>query len=71
VGNIPKYRLIDVDGKEISSSELAKKYFGSLEVCFIKDDETLRAEKLAEERAPIINNLYSQNMQHKITSPAS
>ncbi len=29
VGNVPKYRLIDVDGKEITPSELAEKYFSS------------------------------------------
>ncbi len=50
VGSVPKYRLIDVDGKEITAGELAEKYFSSPEVCFIKADETLRIEKLAEER---------------------
>jgi hypothetical protein len=63
VGNEIKYRLLDVDGKEITPSELAEKYFSSPEDCFIKADETLRAE----ERASICNNLlYSQNIRHKI-----
>jgi hypothetical protein len=66
VGNGTKYRLLDVDGKEITPSELVKKYFSSPEVCFIKDDETLRDEQ----RASINNVIYSQNIQHKITPPA-
>lgn len=64
VGNERKYRLIDVDGKEITPSELAEKYFSSPEDGFIKDDETLKAERVAS----ISNNhLYSQSIQHKIT----
>jgi hypothetical protein len=43
VGNGTKYRLTDVDGKEITPNELAEKYFSSPEVCFMKSDETLRA----------------------------
>jgi hypothetical protein len=70
VGNIRKYRLIDVDGKEITPTELAKKYFSSPEVCFIKADETLQDEQRTSIRAPINNNLlYCQNIQHKITPP--
>lgn len=66
VGNRRKYRLMDVDGKEITPNELAEKYFSSPEDCFIKADETLRAE----ERAPISNNiLYSQDIRHKIIPP--
>ncbi|MGA9151342.1 MAG: hypothetical protein WBZ36_12255 [Candidatus Nitrosopolaris sp.] len=66
-----KYRLIDVDGKEITPRELAKKYFSSPEVCFIKADETLREEELVAIRATISNNLlYSQSIRHKITPPA-
>lgn len=61
VGNGTKYRLIDVDGKEITPNELAEKYFGSPEDCFIKADETPSAEL-----APIHNLLYSQNIRHKI-----
>ena len=40
VGNGTKYKLLDIDGKEITPSELAQKYFSSPEVCFIKDDGT-------------------------------
>ena len=61
VGNGTKYRLIDFDGKEITPNELAEKYFGSPEDCFIKADETPSAEL-----APIHNLLYSQNIRHKI-----
>jgi hypothetical protein len=70
VGNIRKYRLIDVDAKEITPSVLAKKYFSSPEVCFIKADETLQDEQRASIRAPINNVIYSQNIQHKITPHA-
>jgi hypothetical protein len=63
VGNERKYRLIDVDGKEITPNELAEKYFSSPEDCFIKDDETLNAENIAS----VSNHLYSQNILHKIT----
>jgi hypothetical protein len=69
VGNKTRYRLVDVDEKEITPSELAEKYFSSPEDCFIKDDETLKAERLAQERAPISNNLYGQKIQHKIIPP--
>jgi hypothetical protein len=65
VGNGTRYRLIDVDGKEITPSELAEKYFSSPEVCFIKDDETLNAENMA----PVSNHVYSQIIQHKIIPP--
>jgi hypothetical protein len=67
VGNERKYRLIDVDGKEISPKELAKKYYSSPEDCFIKDDETLNAENMARSIVSVSNHLYSQNIQHKIT----
>jgi hypothetical protein len=66
VGNEGKYRLIDVDGKGITPTELAEIYFSSPEDCFIKVDETVRDE----ERAPINNLVYSQNILHKITPPA-
>jgi hypothetical protein len=70
--NERKYRLVDVDGKEISPRDFAKKYFSSPEDCFIKDNETLEAEKenlagagaATENIAPASNNLYSQNIQH-------
>jgi hypothetical protein len=65
VGNETKYRLTDVEGEEITPAELAKKYFSSPEDCFLKDDETLRAERLAA----INNNLYGQKIQHKIIPP--
>ena len=54
VENETKYRLIDVDGKEITPSELAEKYFGSPDDCFIKADEMLREE----ERASITCDIY-------------
>jgi hypothetical protein len=69
VGNGTKYRLIDVDGKEITPRELAKKYFSSPEDCFIKDDETLNAENMARNVASVSNHLYSQSIQHKIIPP--
>jgi hypothetical protein len=68
VGNERKYRLIDVDGKEITPSELAEKYFSSPEDCFIKDDETLNAE-MARNIASVNNTLYTQIIQRKITPP--
>jgi hypothetical protein len=33
-GNETKYRLIDVDGKDITPTELAEKYFSSPEALF-------------------------------------
>jgi hypothetical protein len=67
VGNERKYKLIDVDGKDITPSELGEKYFSSPEGCFIKDDETLNAENMARNIASVSNHLYSQSIQHKIT----
>jgi hypothetical protein len=70
VGNETKYRLIDVDVKEITPSVLAEKYFSSPEDCFIKDDETLNAENMARNIASVNNILYTQIIQRKITPPA-
>jgi hypothetical protein len=70
-GNETKYRLIDVDGKDITPTELAEKYFSSPEACFIKADATVRTEELVAIRTPINNNLlYCQIIQCKITPPA-
>jgi hypothetical protein len=67
VENERKYSLIDIDGKEITPTELAEKYFSSPEECFIKDDETLKAENVARNMASVSNNLYSQIIRRKIT----
>ena len=64
VGNEEKYRLIDVDGKGITPTELAERYFSSPEDCFIKDDD---AENMASNIVSVSNHLYSLNILHKIT----
>jgi hypothetical protein len=66
VGKESKYKIIDVDEKEITPKELALKYFSSPADCFIKDEETLRIEK----RAVCNNILYSRNVLHRVLPPA-
>jgi hypothetical protein len=66
VGNRQKYKIIDIDEKEITPQELAQKYFRSPQSCFIKDEETLTAER----RAVCGNILYSKNVLHRVTPPA-
>lgn len=59
VGNGQKYKILDVDGKEITPHQLAEKYFSSPENCFIKDEETLKVEKEVV-----------QNILHRVTPPS-
>jgi hypothetical protein len=70
VENKTKYRLIDVEGKDITPTELAEKYFSSPEDCFIKDDKTLNAENMARNIASVSNILYTQIIQRKIAPHA-